>query len=71
LICRDILPSLEKKLNRPRGCLVWRCLDEELDRETWLRFYASDEERTQWAEETGEELPPSETAPYPRQMPRH
>jgi hypothetical protein len=71
LICRDILPSLEKKLDPPRSSLVWRCLDEELDRETWLRFYASDEERTLWAEESGEDLPPSETPPYPRRMPRH
>lgn len=69
LIFRDILPSLEKKIDRPRNFLHWHCIDDVEDRETWLTYYASDEERTQWAEETQEPLPPAEPPPYPRRMP--
>lgn len=70
LIYRDILPSPEKKVDLPKNYLHWHCLDPEDDQETWLRFYASDEEREVWAEETGDPLPQKEAAPYPRTMPR-
>jgi len=70
LICRDILPSPEKKLERSRTYLYWHCLDIDDSPETWLRYYASAEERSGWAEETGQLLPPSEQPPYPRKMPR-
>lgn len=70
LIVRDILPSPEKKIDLPKNYLHWHCLDEGADPETWLRYYASDEERQAWAEETGLPLPPAEDPPFPRKMPR-
>ncbi len=72
LIIRDILPSLEKKLERDRSFLHWQCIDPNADPELWLRYYATDEEREGWLEEAGEDetLPPSEPAPYPRKLPR-
>lgn len=70
LIARDILPSPEKKLDLPRNYLHWHFLDVEAQPETWLTYYASDEERATWAAETGLALPPRRTPPYPRKMPR-
>jgi hypothetical protein len=70
LIYRDILPSYEKKVELPKNYLHWHCLDDSADTQTWLRYYASEEEREGWAEENGNDLPPSEPAPYPRKMPR-
>ncbi len=70
LLCRDILPSPEKKIDLPKNYLHWHCLDDGDDPETWLRYYASAEERDGWAEETGQTLPPSQAPPYPRKMPR-
>ena len=70
LICRDILPSLEKKIERTGSFLHWLCLDPDTEANTWLRYYATDEERAGWADETGREPPPPEAAPYPRQVPR-
>jgi hypothetical protein len=70
LIGRDILPSCEKKIEQPRNYLHWHCLDEGDDPELWLRYYASDEERQAWAEETGLPLPPQLDPPFPRKMPR-
>jgi hypothetical protein len=70
LVVRDILPSPEKKIDQPKNYLHWHCLDEGEDPELWLRYYASDEERLAWAAETGQPLPPQETPPYRRKMPR-
>ncbi len=70
LLIRDILPSPEKKIDVPRNYLHWHCLDGDDQPETWLRYYASQEERETWAEETGQELPPAEFPPHPRVMPR-
>jgi hypothetical protein len=70
VLCRDILPSPEKKIDLPKNYLHWHCLDDGDDPETWLRYYASAEERDGWAEETGQTLPPSEAPPHPRKMPR-
>ena len=70
LIYRDILPSPEKKIDRPKNYLHWDCLDAANNPEDWLRFYATKEEREQWKAETGFPLPPCETSPYPRKMPR-
>jgi hypothetical protein len=69
VIYRDILPSHEKKIDLPKNYLHWACLDPEDDPQTWLRYYATDAQREEWAEETEEPLPPSETPPYPRKMP--
>lgn len=70
LIARDILPSPEKKLELPRNYLHWHFLDVEAQPETWLAFYASDEERDMWSAENDQPLPPRRTPPYPRKMPR-
>ncbi len=70
LILRDILPSPEKKLDLPRNYLHWHFLDDEAQPEIWLMYYASDEEREAWAEETGQTLPPKKKPPHPRRMPR-
>ena len=70
LIIRDILPSHEKKLDLSNTYLHWHCLDPSEDPETWLRYYASVEERDAWANEHGVEPPAAETAPYRRRMPR-
>jgi hypothetical protein len=70
LILRDILPSPEKKLDLPRNYLHWHFLDVEAQPEIWLALYASDEERATWASETGQDLPPRRSAPFPRRMPR-
>lgn len=70
LICRDILPSLEKKIERTRTYLHWLCLDPDSEADIWLRYYASEEEREGWASENGRELPNSELPPYPRRVPR-
>lgn len=70
LIYRDILPSLEKKIDLPRNYLHWHCLDSNDDPETWLRYYASKEEREGWSEENDVPMPPNQHPPYPRKMPR-
>ena len=70
LILRDILPSPEKKLDLPRNYLHWHFLDDEAQPEIWLMYYASDEEREAWGEESGQALPPKKKPPYPRRMPR-
>ncbi len=70
LVYRDILPSSEKKVDLPKNYLHWHCLDDSDEPETWLRFYASNSERDQWASETELTPPPSEIAPFPRKMPR-
>jgi hypothetical protein len=70
LIMRDILPSPEKRLDLPRNYLHWHFLDDETQPEVWLMYYASDEEREAWAEETGQELPAKKKPPHPRRMPR-
>ena len=71
LIYRDILPSLEKKIDQPRNYLHWDCLDAANNTEDWLRYYASEEEREQWYRESDRELPPVQARPFPRRMPRH
>ncbi|MCO6459308.1 MAG: hypothetical protein J5I93_28700 [Pirellulaceae bacterium] len=71
VIYRDILSSREKKVDLPKNYLHWHCLDPSDEPEPWLRYYASDEERLAWEAETGLPLPPSESPPYPRKMPRH
>ena len=70
LIIRDILPSHEKKIDLPRNYLHWHCLDMDDSPDVWLKYYASEEERELWAEETGQALPAQASLPYPRKMPR-
>ena len=70
LLYRDILPSPEKKVDLPKNYLHWHCLDASDDSHTWLRYYATGEERRTWAEESGSLPPPSDSPPFPRKMPR-
>ncbi len=70
LIARDILPTSEKKIDAPNNYLHWDCSDAGDDPEIWLRYYASLEDRELWAEDYPGPLPPQETPPFPRDMPR-
>ena len=69
VIFRDILPSPEKMIDRPKTFLHWHCLDDS-DPELWLKYYATDEERDIWIAETGQQPPAAITPPFPRKMPR-
>jgi hypothetical protein len=71
LIQRDILPAQEKKVLLNNKILKWQCLDIVEDEESWLRFYASQEQRDTWHFETGLKLPPKEQLPFPRKLPQH
>ena len=70
IIYRDILPAYEKKVDLPKNFLHWHCIDDRIETEKWLRFYATEDERQAWEEETGEMAPNPEEPPYPRRMPR-
>lgn len=70
LIMRDILPSQEKRLGLSDAVLRWQCLDPIQDEESWLRFYATPDERSEWAAQTGLRLPPRERLPFSRRMPQ-
>jgi hypothetical protein len=70
LIFRDILPSQEKKIEQSKSYLHWDCADVSGDPQIWLRYYASEEDRENWAEEFGEPLPRREPPPHPRKLPR-
>lgn len=69
LIIRDILPAQEKRMSETGSVLHWQCIDEELDSEAWLRFYATDRQRATWLEETGRGLPPKQQPPFQRRLP--
>lgn len=71
LIQRDILPAQEKKVLLNNKILKWQCLDIVEDEESWLRFYASAEQRDTWQFETDLKLPPKEQLPFPRKLPQH
>jgi hypothetical protein len=70
LIYRDILPSPEKKIEASDNYLHWDCADACGEPDVWLRYYASEEERQNWAEHDERPLPPTEPPPYPRHLPR-
>ncbi|HEY2894090.1 MAG TPA: hypothetical protein VGJ16_07750 [Pirellulales bacterium] len=70
LIYRDILPCSEKKIDSATNYLHWDCADLGGDPTTWLRYYATPEERRSWAEDLDEPLPQREVPPYRRQLPR-
>src|SRR5215475_7821889 len=57
LVWRDILPSPEKKIDNSSTYLHWDCSDASGDAELWLRYYATPEEREQWSEDYGPNLP--------------
>ncbi|MCH2595837.1 MAG: hypothetical protein MKZ95_08520 [Pirellulales bacterium] len=70
LICRDILPAHEKRIERLSNYLHWDCANTNDDPDIWLRYYASDEDREAWEAEMGGELPKMEDPPYVRHLPR-
>lgn len=70
LVYRDILPAHEKLINRRNNYLHWDCANMDGDPDTWLRFYANEDERQAWAEETEGYLPQIEDPPYQRELPR-
>ena len=70
LVSRDILPAYEKKLDRRKAYLHWDCANTSDDPDTWLRYYASEQEREVWAEETGKEPPPMADPPHRRRLPK-
>ena len=70
IIYRDILPAPEKRINRRENFLHWDCANSADDPETWLRYYADEEERREWLETDDAPLPAVEPLPYPRQLPR-
>ncbi|MGA2620356.1 MAG: hypothetical protein ABSF26_22275 [Thermoguttaceae bacterium] len=70
LIYRDILPSREKKIDRLSNYLHWDCTGPSGDPDVWLRYYASQAERAEWAESYRQPLPPRQPPPYPRKLPR-
>jgi len=67
LILRDILPAREKKIDWPGNYLHWDCTGN--DPETWLGFYATEEEREDWATNYRQPLPCKRRLPYPRRLP--
>lgn len=69
LILRDILPSYEKKLERGGAFLHWDCSGIDDDPQDWLTYYASDEERQIWEEETGLPCPDRADPPFRRDLP--
>ena len=70
VLVRDILTATEKKLDITNSPLVWRLVDNESDPDTWLAYYATDEQRYLWQLEHGQAPPASKPLKYPRQMPR-
>jgi len=70
LIFRDILPAREKKLDWPGNYLHWDCTGPTGDPIIWLRYYATEEERRDWARRYRQPLPPTAPPPYPRKLPR-
>ena len=71
LIVRDILPAEEKRLSLNASAIRWQCIDPAVDEESWLRFYATEDDRRAWHDETGLRLPPRERLPFPRKLPQH
>lgn len=69
VVIRDILPSQEKMVDLTSHCIYFNCAEWDYDPDTWLRYYASEEERQGYLEETGEPLPPVESSPFPRKLP--
>jgi len=70
LVYRDILPSPEKKIDGSDNFLHWDCADACGDPEVWLRYYASEEERLGWFDGDEVPLPPTQSPPFPRKLPR-
>ena len=70
LVFRDILPAREKKIDWPNNYLHWDCSGADGDPDVWLRYYATEEEREDWADMYSQPLPMQLPPPYPRHLPR-
>ena len=70
VIARDILPSVEKKLDQPPRYLHWDCAGASNDIDLWLRHYATPFERREWADENCLPLPPHEPPRHRRDLPK-
>lgn len=71
LIIRQILPSYQKMIVQEGEFHYWNCSctgKDDADREVWLTYYATDEERGLAYEEYGE-LPQRQDPPFPRRLP--
>lgn len=55
-------------IDLPSNRLSWRCVDDN-DADTWLRFYATEQERLQWLADNEGPLPEAQPLPYPRKLP--
>jgi hypothetical protein len=70
LIRRDILPTPIKRVDLPENFFHWDCsASDGGDPTAWLTYYASDEEREDWAAESGQEPPPRLIPAHPRALP--
>ncbi len=70
LIIRDILPAQEKQVGNPENTICWQCIDDDVDADIWLRYYATDRERAEWqAANSDLILPPKQKLPHPRRLP--
>jgi hypothetical protein len=72
LICQNILPMWEKKLDNRQNFMHWdcSCVGGITDATIWLTYYAGDEEREEWAEYYHQPLPSKELPLYPRDLPQ-
>jgi hypothetical protein len=68
LVYRWILPSMEKNLKHRNSFIHWDCSSGDSD--IWLRYYASDDDREQWADYYNEPLPPKQVPKYHRDLPQ-
>ncbi len=70
LIRRDILTAVVKRVDLPDNYVHFDCsASDDGDMWTWLTYYASDEEREAWGEDTGREPPPRRVPAHPRALP--
>ncbi len=70
VIYRDILPAREKKLELSTNYLHWDCSHAGGDPDVWLQYYATEEERENWAESYRQPLPVKLNPQYLRDLPR-
>ena len=70
VIYRDILPAREKKMELLNNYLHWDCSHAGGDPDVWLRYYATEEERENWAESYRQPLPPKRNPEHLRDLPR-
>jgi hypothetical protein len=69
LVYRDILPAREKKIDNRTSYIHWDCARAGGDPETWLRYYATEDERQAWTETYRQPLPPQGIPPHKRRLP--